>query len=102
MLSQSSNTVKVIIAVIVLILVGLGGFYLGRQSVVPVINPGTSGATVIPGNPRVSPTPITETTRPEPEIEEGNQVACTMDAKICPDGSAVGRTGPNCEFAPCP
>lgn len=29
-------------------------------------------------------------------------VACTMDAKICPDGSAVGRQGPNCEFAPCP
>lgn len=29
-------------------------------------------------------------------------VACTMDAKICPDGSAVGRTGPNCEFAACP
>lgn len=29
-------------------------------------------------------------------------VACTMEAKICPDGSAVGRTGPNCEFAPCP
>src|SRR6185436_19079738 len=29
-------------------------------------------------------------------------VACTMEAKICPDGSAVGRTGPNCEFAACP
>ncbi|MFA5155159.1 MAG: hypothetical protein WC453_01890 [Patescibacteria group bacterium] len=29
-------------------------------------------------------------------------VACTLEAKICPDGSAVGRTGPNCEFAPCP
>lgn len=29
-------------------------------------------------------------------------VACTMDAKVCPDGSAVGRTGPNCEFAACP
>lgn len=29
-------------------------------------------------------------------------VACTMDAKICPDGSAVGRSGPNCEFDPCP
>jgi len=29
-------------------------------------------------------------------------VVCTMDAKICPDGSAVGRTGPSCEFAPCP
>ncbi|HOX97514.1 MAG TPA: hypothetical protein PL066_04165 [bacterium] len=29
-------------------------------------------------------------------------IACTMDAKICPDGSAVGRTAPDCEFAPCP
>lgn len=28
--------------------------------------------------------------------------ACTADAKVCPDGSAVGRTGPNCEFAQCP
>ncbi len=29
-------------------------------------------------------------------------IACTLEAKICPDGSAVGRTGPNCEFATCP
>jgi hypothetical protein len=29
-------------------------------------------------------------------------VACTMEAKLCPDGSAVGRSGPNCEFAQCP
>lgn len=28
--------------------------------------------------------------------------ACTMEAKLCPDGSYVGRTGPNCEFSPCP
>lgn len=28
--------------------------------------------------------------------------ACTMEAKICPDGSAVGRVPPDCEFAPCP
>jgi hypothetical protein len=28
--------------------------------------------------------------------------ACTEEAKVCPDGSAVGRSGPNCEFAPCP
>ncbi len=32
----------------------------------------------------------------------GEPVACTLEAKICPDGSAVGRTGPNCEFAACP
>lgn len=37
-----------------------------------------------------------------PENEDDNMTACTMDAKICPDGSAVGRVGPNCEFAPCP
>ena len=29
-------------------------------------------------------------------------VFCTMDAKICPDGSSVGRVPPLCEFAPCP
>ncbi len=28
-------------------------------------------------------------------------VACTAEAKRCPDGSYVGRTGPNCTFAPC-
>lgn len=40
----------------------------------------------------VTPKPFTST---EP-------IACTMEAKICPDGSAVGRTGPKCEFAACP
>ncbi len=33
---------------------------------------------------------------------QNTPVACTEEAKICPDGSAVGRTGPNCEFASCP
>lgn len=33
---------------------------------------------------------------------ESEGVVCTMDARECPDGSFVGRTGPNCEFAPCP
>lgn len=30
------------------------------------------------------------------------QKACTQEAKQCPDGSYVSRTGPNCEFAECP
>jgi len=30
------------------------------------------------------------------------QQLCTLEGKVCPDGSVVGRTGPNCEFAPCP
>ncbi len=35
-----------------------------------------------------------------PMLEEG--VMCTADAMECPDGSFVGRQGPNCEFAECP
>ncbi len=31
-----------------------------------------------------------------------NHLACTEEAMLCPDGSYVGRTGPNCEFALCP
>lgn len=42
--------------------------------------------------------PVTEPDSPE----ETGPVACTMDAKQCPDGSYVGRVAPNCEFAPCP
>ncbi|PJA86515.1 MAG: hypothetical protein CO141_04335 [Candidatus Moranbacteria bacterium CG_4_9_14_3_um_filter_42_9] len=28
--------------------------------------------------------------------------ACTMEAKLCADGTYVSRSGPNCEFAACP
>lgn len=34
-----------------------------------------------------------------PKLPRGT--ACTQEAKQCPDGSYVGRTGPNCEFASC-
>lgn len=33
--------------------------------------------------------------------QEMQQTACTMDAMMCPDGSYVGRSGPDCEFV-CP
>lgn len=36
------------------------------------------------------------------KVDAGEQVYCTMEAKLCSDGSAVGRTGPKCEFAACP
>ena len=32
----------------------------------------------------------------------GEDVVCSMEAKLCPNGSYVGRTGPNCEFSSCP
>ena len=37
-----------------------------------------------------------------PANNSGTGLACTMEAKMCPDGSYVGRTGSNCEFAACP
>ncbi len=33
---------------------------------------------------------------------KSNVAVCTKEAKLCPDGTAVGRIGPNCEFAACP
>lgn len=35
-------------------------------------------------------------------LPTGEPIGCTMDAKICPDGSAVGRVPPDCEFERCP
>lgn len=37
-----------------------------------------------------------------PELRQEEPVACTMEAKMCPDGSAVGRSGPECQFTACP
>ena len=34
--------------------------------------------------------------------EKAQSVMCTLEAKLCPDGSSVGRVPPRCEFAPCP
>lgn len=31
-----------------------------------------------------------------------NNVQCTLEAKLCPDGSSVGRVPPSCAFAACP
>lgn len=57
-----------------------------------------AGAALIFGMGRKTEAPTITTPTPMPT----SPTACTMDAKICPDGSAVGRIGPNCEFAACP
>jgi len=53
-----------------------------------------------------SPKPIQPNNNTNQPLTNGQNnnggIACSMEAKLCPDGSAVGRTGPNCEFAPCP
>jgi len=35
-------------------------------------------------------------------ISQPKPIFCTQEAKFCPNGSYIGRTGPNCEFAECP
>lgn len=47
-------------------------------------------------NSPVKPTQITD--------DSINQapIACTKDAKVCPDGSSVWRIAPDCEFEACP
>ncbi len=56
---------------------------------------GVEGETKVVTEASVSPTAM-------PVRANSGVVACTADAKMCPDGSAVGRMGPSCEFAPCP
>lgn len=56
---------------------------------------GSTGST--PDVRAVSPT------EPAPGFYDEPMVACTMEARMCPDGvNYVGRQGPNCEFAKCP
>lgn len=34
--------------------------------------------------------------------KQGKEISCTAEARVCPDGSTVGRSGPKCEFSLCP
>ena len=70
---------------VIILVAGVIGYYVGQRSL-PSPDPDF-----------VSP-PIVKPSTPA-SGDEG--VFCTMDAMQCPDGSYVGRTGPNCEFV-CP
>jgi hypothetical protein len=81
----------------------------GDTSLAYFLVDGPTGLTLITINPpnydnvigRVLSTFLFISPSPSPS-PSAKPVACTLEAKICPDGSSVGRTGPNCEFAPCP
>ncbi len=87
----------VYVAILALIAVaGLGYYvmpekYTHQPSSVLEDVPNASSTPVItqPVTPQ-NPNPVVNPT-PEP-------IACTMDAMMCPDGSYIGRSGPNCEF----
>jgi len=54
------------------------------------------------GNGAVDCLKIKDLGYPQEVLEGFCDEACTQEAKLCPNGSSVGRVGPNCEFAPCP
>ncbi len=64
----------------------------GRIEEVPVT---TSTPAAIQHEPIVKPAP-------QPSKPPKGGYACTMEAKQCPDGSYVSRTGPSCVFTECP
>jgi hypothetical protein len=80
---QIKTSVGVIIVLIIVVTVGVFTWKaIGIKNTMPAL----------PINPvQTLPTK----TNPSP-------IACTQEAKQCPDGSYVSRTGPNCEFAACP
>ena|SRR3989338_3725623 len=71
-MQKGFGVIYILVGILVLTMVGVGGFYLGQQK------------------------------SKSPPQNQPDEIACTQDAKECPDGSFVGRTGPNCEFAVCP
>lgn len=87
MLQSSKNHPTGFAAVLVLVVIAVlvaGGFGLFKLSGGEIEFPGRKPTTT----PTITPV-ITSR-------------VCTMDVKICPDGSYVSRVSPDCNFTPCP
>ena len=81
---------QLILLIVAGVIVAVAGVYfaLNRETAPPVSIPA----------PAPSPSPLpAPTPGPAPA-----PIACTQEAKQCTDGTYVGRTGPDCEFAECP
>ena len=118
---MNKNTIIALVAVLVVL--GSSLMLLRSEEDAPVQNEITSfeecqaaGYPIMESYPERCAIPdgktFTRTIVPEPSVTDQNKpvgpkpvpeepVICTMDAFQCPDGSWVGRTGPNCEFV-CP
>jgi|GEM_PF-4353465 len=88
---------------LILIVLGLieGGLSLSYQR---LFSPAASE--VINQEKTINPPIVTLTPSPTTFSREkfptDNLVRCSDDVKKCPNGSYVGRSGPNCSFRPCP
>ena len=92
--NQKRFILPVVIILITVAVLGTGGYFTYRylsKSQNPTPNPSASSGQDAQPNPSA-----------KNSNNNNNPIVCTQDAKQCPDGSYVGRTGPKCEFAPCP
>jgi hypothetical protein len=78
------NKTLIVGAVGIVWIIGMVFLLLGSKAEAPLIEEAPHATTTV-------------ATTTEEEVWE-----CNGDAQICPDGSSVGRTGPNCEFVVCP
>ncbi|MCF7865303.1 MAG: hypothetical protein K9M11_02250 [Candidatus Pacebacteria bacterium] len=116
-MKNNKNIIISVIVVIVLLVLGLS-WNSSRKNTENLDNSGEMQATSTEttnssnGAGVTSSKPIKNSTNPSTGSNQTSQTpsnpttpsvtACTMDARICPDGSAVGRSGPSCEFSACP
>lgn len=49
----------------------------------------------------ISPKQLPKPSETNTSTTSSGHIFCTQEAKQCPDGNYVGRTGPNCQFAEC-
>jgi hypothetical protein len=92
--SQKGFAVPIIIAIVALLVFGGGYVYYKSNEVI------TIPESPLPNIINSVPTPTSKINTSTTPINN-QPIACTMDTKQCPDGSYVGRSGPNCEFV-CP
>lgn len=79
-MQKGFTPILILVGIAVILAIAGGAYYFGKSQ---TINPQS---------------PVPQDSQNPSAIPQ----ACTNEAMVCPDGSAVGRTGPNCEFAPCP
>ncbi len=102
--TQKGFIIPLIIAIVALIAVG-GVVYLYNYN----IKFGPTPYDIKPADTTSDDSQSTDTTNNNQitaddsttDSDDDSMVVCTQDAMQCPDGSWVGRTGPNCEFV-CP
>lgn len=97
------NTILLLIATLTTFVLVILLFILIQKKIQAPIEP--IQITPTPRATKPTPTlfvsPPVATSSPTPEATSSG-IVCTQEVKTCPDGTSVGRTGPRCEFTPCP